>query len=198
MPSDPMMKFFSTKEALIQTNLSAASDSLKDKHRGYHVEIEDEQNQIANTQVAVLENKLYQIGVNSANNGSPNALITGYVRDAKTGESIAGASIYTDKPRIGVASDQYGYYAISLPKGRHILNIQSIGMKDTRRQVLLSGDGKMNIDLQGQVMILKNVIVSAEKMSNIRSVDMGVQKMDIKTLKKVPVHLERPIFYAYY
>ena len=38
----------------------------------------------------------------------------------------------------------------------------------------------MNIDLQGQVMMLKNVIVSAEKMSNIRSVDMGVQKMDIE------------------
>jgi hypothetical protein len=183
----PHDEVFLTKEALIQTNLLATLDSLKDKHRAYHVEIEDDQNQNTKTQIAALENKLYQIGINSANNGSPNALITGYVRDAKTGESIAGASIYTDKPRIGVASDQYGYYAISLPKGRHILNIQSIGMKDTRRQIQLSGDGKMNIDLQGQVMILKNVIVSAEKMSNIRSVDMGVQKMDIKTLKKVPV-----------
>ena len=44
-----------------------------------------------------------------------------------------------------------------------------------KRQVLLSGDGKMNIDLQGQVMMLKNVIVSAEKLSNIRGVTMGVQ-----------------------
>ena len=60
-------------------------------------------------------------------------------------------------------------------------------MKDTRRQILLSGDGKMNIDLQGQVMMLKNVIVSAEKISNIRGVQMGVQKLDIKTLKQVPV-----------
>jgi hypothetical protein len=60
-------------------------------------------------------------------------------------------------------------------------------MKDTRRQILLSGDGKLNIDLQGQVMMLKNVIVSAEKLSNIRSVQMGVQKLDIKTLKQVPV-----------
>ncbi len=100
---------------------------------------------------------------------------------------LAGVSIYTDNPRVGVSSDQYGYYAISLSKGRHILNIQSIGMKDTRRQILLLGDGKMNIDLNGQVMMLKNVIVSAEKMSNIRGVNMGVQKLDIKTLKQVPV-----------
>jgi hypothetical protein len=183
----PHNEVFLTREALIQTNLTATLDSLKGKHRAYHVDVEEDQNPASKTQIAVLENKLYQIGVNSANNGSPNALITGYVRDAKTGESIAGASIYTDKPRVGVSSDQYGYYAISLPKGRRILNIQSIGMKDTRRQISLMGDGKMNIDLQGQVMMLKGVIVSAEKMSNIRGVSMGVQKMDIKTLKQVPV-----------
>jgi TonB dependent receptor/CarboxypepD_reg-like domain/TonB-dependent Receptor Plug Domain len=183
----PSNEVFLTKDASIQTNLLVTIDSSKKNRRANRVEIEEDQNQNSKIQIAALENKLYQIGVNSANNGSPNALITGYVRDAKTGESIPGASIYTDKLHAGVASDQYGYYAILLPKGRHILNIQSIGMKDTRRQVLLSGDGKMNIDLQGQVMMLKNVIVSAEKMSNIRSVDMGVQKMDIKTLKQVPV-----------
>ena len=60
-------------------------------------------------------------------------------------------------------------------------------MKDTRRQIQLYGDGKMNIDLQGQVMVLKNVTVSAEKINNIRGVQMGVQKLDIKTLKQVPV-----------
>ena len=113
--------------------------------------------------------------------------MAGYVPDAKTGEPVIGASIYIDKPRIGVASDQYGYYTISLPKGRHILNIQSIGMKDTRRQILLQGDGKMNIDLQGQVMMLKNVIVSAQKLSNVKGMEMGVQKIDIKTIKQVPV-----------
>ena len=60
-------------------------------------------------------------------------------------------------------------------------------MKDTRRQIQLSGDGKLNIDLQSQVMMLKNVTISAEKISNIRGVQMGVQKLDIKTLKQVPV-----------
>jgi hypothetical protein len=183
----PHNEVFLTREALIQTNLSGSLDSLKGKHRSYHVDLEDEQNPTTKAQAATLENKLYQIGINSANNASPNALVSGYVRDAKTGESIAGASIYIDKPRIGASSDQYGYYAISLPKGRHILNIQSIGMKDTRRQISLMGDGKMNIDLQGQVMMLRGVVVSAEKMSNIRGVTMGVQKMDIKTLRQVPV-----------
>lgn len=184
----PHNEVFLTKGVFVQTNLTAlVADTGKGKHREVTEGVDETLSVAGHLQTATLENKLYQIGVNSANNGQSTALISGYVRDAKTGEAVAGASIYIDKPRIGVASDQYGYYAITLPKGRLVLNIQSIGMKDTRRQILLSGDGKMNIDLQGQVMMLKNVIVSAEKLSNIRGVQMGVQKLDIKTLKQVPV-----------
>jgi TonB dependent receptor/CarboxypepD_reg-like domain/TonB-dependent Receptor Plug Domain len=184
----PHNEVFLTKGVFVQTNLTAPpADTGRDKRRGYIGGQDETLTQASHLQTATLENKLYQIGVNSANNGQSSALISGYVRDGKTGEAVAGASIYIEKPRIGVASDQYGYYAISLPKGRLVLNIQSIGMKDTRRQILLSGDGKLNIDLQGQVMMLKNVIVSAEKLSNIKGVQMGVQKLDIKTLKQVPV-----------
>jgi hypothetical protein len=184
----PHSEVFLTKGAFVQTNLSALpADTGRDKRRGNIAGQDETLTPATHLQTATLENKLYQIGVNSANNGQSSALISGYVRDGKTGEAVAGASIYIEKPRIGVASDQYGYYAITLPKGRLVLNIQSIGMKDTRRQILLAGDGKLNIDLQGQVMMLKNVIVSAEKLSNIRGVQMGVQKLDIKTLKQVPV-----------
>jgi len=178
---------FLTMGTYIQTNpANTHADTSKKKRPGY-VEIDETKDQNASIQNAKLENKLYQIGMSAANNGQPYALISGYIRDANTGEAISGASVYIEKPKIGVASDQYGYYAISLPKGRLVLNIQSIGMKDARRQIQLSGDGKLNIDLQSQVMMLKNVTISAEKISNIRGVQMGVQKLDIKTLKQVPV-----------
>src|SRR5450631_90444 len=184
----PHNEVYLTKVSIVQTNLTASpADTLKGKRRGHPAYVDDGVNQNSHLQAATLENKLYQIGVNAGNNGQPNALISGYVRDSKTGEAVSGASIYVDKPHIGISTDQYGYYTMVLPRGRLILNIQSIGMKDTRRQILLAGDGKLNIDLQSQVMVLKNVIVSAEKVSNIRNVQMGVQKLDIKTLKQVPV-----------
>jgi hypothetical protein len=136
---------------------------------------------------ATLENKLYVIGEKITGPLQGIVNVAGYTRDAKTGEPVVGASIYVEHPRIGVTSDQYGYYSISLPRGRHILNIQSIGMKDTRRLLMVYGDGKMNIDLRTQVLTLKKVIVSAEKVSNIKRTEMGVQKIDIKTIKQVPV-----------
>ncbi len=149
--------------------------------------VRDYLEEVGKKQVATLENKLYVVGEKISGPLQGIVNVAGYVRDNKTGEPIGGASIYVENPRIGVASDQYGYYSISLPRGRHILNIQSIGMHDTRRMVMVYGDGKMNIDLHTQVMTLKKVTVSAEKASNVKRTEMGVQKIDIKTIKQVPV-----------
>ncbi|HVY76541.1 MAG TPA: TonB-dependent receptor [Puia sp.] len=187
---DRHLRVFLTRGVAIQTNfgITPAPGTLQAEQRSLNAtEVDKTSDEPSHLKYALLENKLYQIGQNTANNGLPTAIINGYVRDIKTGEPVIGASIYIDKPHIGVASDQYGYYTISLPKGRHVLNIQSIGMKDTRRQIQLEGDGKLNIDLQNQVMMLKNVIVSAQKLSNVKGMEMGVQKLDIKTIKQVPV-----------
>jgi len=137
--------------------------------------------------VSTIENKLFVIGDKNVVPPPGPVHLAGYARDAKSGEPVVGASIYVENPRIGVASDQYGYYSITLPRGRHILNIQSIGMRDTRRLIMVYGDGKLNIDLRTQVLTLKKVIVSAEKASNVKRTEMGVQKIDIKTIKQVPV-----------
>ncbi|MDP4211378.1 MAG: TonB-dependent receptor [Bacteroidota bacterium] len=186
---DRHMQVFLTSKAIVQTNLNAnlPDTGMRKQFEMSYAEADNGEGHNKGIQKATLENKLYAIGDNTKNNALPAAVIAGFVRDAKTGEPVAGASVYIDHPRIGVSSDQYGYYAISLPKGRHVLNIQSIGMKDTRRQVLLAGDGKLNIDMQGQVMMLKNVIISAQKLSNVKGMQMGVQKIDIKTIKQVPV-----------
>jgi len=149
--------------------------------------VRDYLEEVGKIAVATIENKLYVIG-DKANGSLPGKInLAGYTLDAATGEPIVGASIYVENPRIGVSSDQYGYYSISLPRGRHVLNIQSIGMRDTRRLIMVYGDGKMNIELHTQVMTLKKVIVSAEKASNIKGTAMGVQKIDIRTIKQVPV-----------
>ncbi|MEO5891371.1 MAG: TonB-dependent receptor [Ferruginibacter sp.] len=134
-----------------------------------------------------LENKLYEIGDRNLPGTQENTILDGYLHDSKTGEPIVGASIYIEKLKRGTLTDQYGYYTISLPRGQHILSIQSVGIKDTRRQVILYSDGKMNIDVTAQVMTLKNVTMSAQKISNIRSAQMGMQKIDIKSIKQVPV-----------
>ncbi len=132
------------------------------------------------------ENKLIEIGKRSGNGLEGTANIAGHVRDMDNGEPVIGAVIYIEEPRIGVATDQFGYYSITLPKGRHELNITTIGMKDTKRQIMLFSNGKLNIELKEDVIPLREIIVESEKDQNIVGLSMGVEKLDINELKQVP------------
>jgi hypothetical protein len=162
------------------------SNTFNDSTRG---NIANQQNikSDGNTPKTTLENKVYPIGDKYALSTQKNAIVAGYATDAKTGEPIPGAYLYVDNTNISVLTDQYGYFSLSVPLGRHTINIQSLGMKDTRRLVQVYGDGKLNIDLQSQVLTIRNVVISAQKVSNVKGTQMGLQKIDIKTIKQVPV-----------
>lgn len=142
---------------------------------------------------ASTENKLYQVGAKTADAGKlGNITLSGYVRDAKSGEAVVGASVYAAEAKRGVATDQFGYYTLSLPKGKHVLTIRGIGIRDTRRQINIFSDGKLNIEVQEQITSLSEVVISADKMQNIRGVTMGVTKLDIKSIKQVPTVFGEP------
>lgn len=134
-----------------------------------------------------LENKVYDIGDKFLTTASSKVIIAGNVTDAKTGEPVVGAYLQVDQTGPSVVTDQYGYFSFSLLRGKHIISIQSLGMKDTKRQVQLYNDGKLNIDMQSTILTIKNVVISAQKLSNVKGTQMGLQKIDIKTIKQVPV-----------
>ncbi len=135
---------------------------------------------------ATTENKLYEIGIKTNEIKPGTATLAGYIKDIKSGEAVIGASIRVVDSKIGIATDQFGYYTITLPRGRQTLSIRGLGMRDTRRQILLYGNGKLNIEMQEQITSLKEVRISAEKVANIRSGELGVNRLDIKTIKQVP------------
>lgn len=136
-----------------------------------------------------VENKLFEIGIKTYTMRKGNSTIAGYVRDGKTGEPITGAALFIDNPPIGVITDQFGYYSFNLPNGRHTIIITSIGMRETKRQIMLYSDGKLNIELREFVPSLKAVIVTAEKLSNIRGLQMGVDRLNMKLIKQIPMVL---------
>jgi hypothetical protein len=136
--------------------------------------------------VAVLQNKLYTIGAQEANSARLNATIAGYIKSAKTGEPVSSATISVSSTKIAAVTDQFGFYSLTLPKGHHELNIKAFGIQETKRMILLESDGKLNINVQERINSLTEVVVTAGRRSNVTSVQMGVEKLDIKTIKQVP------------
>ncbi|HEV3411964.1 MAG TPA: TonB-dependent receptor [Puia sp.] len=179
---------FITRRMAILTSLPAhlgGVSKFTDSGRKFLAEDQD-QGERSRLKIALAENKLLEIG-NKANRSGGKATIAGYVRNDKTGEAIVGATLRADTLSLSVQTDQFGYYSLTLPKGHHVIRITDAGMKDTRRPIILYSDGKLDIDMQDAITTLKAVIVSAEKTSNTQSVHMGVSRLNIKTIKQVPV-----------
>jgi hypothetical protein len=134
------------------------------------------------------ESKQYDIGKKTTETGPGKATIVGYIKSAATGESIIGATVLITDPFTGVSTDQFGYYSLTLPKGKHELNIRSTGMKPAVRKITLYSDGKLNIELLEDVITLKEIVVESERDKNISSNQMGVVRLDFKTMKSYPQH----------
>lgn len=132
----------------------------------------------------VSENKLYEVGVKT-NSPKGTVIITGTVRNAKTGEPLIDASVFINN-NYSTVTDAYGSYSLTVPPGKHTLTILAIAMRDTHLQIMVYSDGKLNADIPEQVTTLKEVIVSSKKTANISQVQMGVERLNIENIKRVP------------
>jgi hypothetical protein len=132
------------------------------------------------------ENTIYEIGNKSAIMDGQYTNLAGHLRDSDTGEPLIGALIYIENPRIGVATDEFGYYSLTIPKGKHDLLLRYIGYKDTKRQIILYSEGTLNIELIEDIIPLKEVIIESEKDINIAGMQMGFDRLDAQSMKKVP------------
>ncbi len=136
----------------------------------------------------IAEDRLYTIGPKTANLDGT-ATIIGTLRDIASGEPLIGASVYIEKPLIGASTDQFGHYSLTIPKGRHSLIVKSIGMKSTTRQVMLYGNGRLDIELDEEITPLKEVVVESERDVRVSSLQMGMEKLDIRTMRQMPLAL---------
>jgi len=123
---------------------------------------------------------------------SKTATISGYVRDFESGDPVTGANIYILEIKKGVSTDKNGYYTLTLPKGNHILNCSCIGMEPARRIVNLYSDGKLDIEMITRVNLLKDISILATGEGNLSRIEMGLEKIDIITLKSIPSLLGDP------
>lgn len=92
------------------------------------------------------------------------ATLTGFITDAKTGESIPGVNVIVNKTT-GVATDLDGRYSISLNAGTYTIVYKFVGYNEESRLVKLKAGEKkeLNIELTEESKMLDAVVVSAGK-----------------------------------
>jgi len=113
--------------------------------------------------------------------------ITGKVTDKNDGESLVGATVFVSELKAGTMTDQYGRFSITLPEGKYTLGITFIGYTPVRIEIVLDKDISLKMELATEQKELHEVEVRSEKNDqNVVKPEMGVFKMDIRTIQKIP------------
>ncbi|TDB63791.1 TonB-dependent receptor [Arundinibacter roseus] len=116
--------------------------------------------------------------------------VSGYAKDRSNGEGLIGVSVYVREANTGVVTNPYGFYSITLPEGSYTLVFSYIGYEKSTNSVSLNSDQKLDIELAEEGRQLQEVVVSTRKEDeNVRSIEMSVNKVDIKTIRKIPALL---------
>ena len=137
-------------------------------------------------------------GQSSARNGLPNGpvatvqyTVSGYVKDAKNGEGLIGVSVYVKETATGAVTNNYGYYAVTLPAGSYNLIVSFVGFKKQTIPVTLGTQNvRSDVELAEEGRELQEVVVKAEREEdNVKNIEMSVNKIDMRTIQRIPALL---------
>jgi len=122
--------------------------------------------------------------------------VSGYVKDAQTGESLIGANIFIEKLSIGAATNSSGYFVIpDVPAGKHKLTISYIGYETKFIEIELSKKTNkiLEISLKPSGIVTEEVVVS-DKSVNLskRMFSAPVSKIELlpSQIKSIPQMVE--------
>ena len=115
-------------------------------------------------------------------------VISGTIRDKGTGESLAGAVVYTqERSNVAMTTNSYGYYSLSLPMGSYHIVIEYLGYKTKILPVDLKVSSTISVDMEESVTNLNEVVVVGKKMNENVISNEVTTKMNIKELDHIPV-----------
>ena len=116
--------------------------------------------------------------------------VNGYIKDISNGETLIGATVVVKGTSRGVATNAYGFYSLSLEPGDYTLSYEYLGFSPEQREIQLTSNLKMDIELSEDVAMLEEVVVLGEaEDQNVTDLEMSTNKLDIATIKSLPTLL---------
>lgn len=113
--------------------------------------------------------------------------LSGYLKDKSSGEALIGANVYIPQLKTGVTTNPYGFYSISLPQGSYSINFSYIGYQAQSPVVELKENKQMDIHLEEDTKLMEEVVISSEKKDrNVENLQMSMEKVQVKMIKKLP------------
>lgn len=161
---------------------------------------EEQETEVTSSKSGFLNtNKVYiqkTVVVGSRKEGINKSLmsVNGKVINSEDRTPIINGTIYIEETESGVVTNDQGDFQIELKKGTYTFKVKSVESAEKIMKVIVYSDGFLNIELEPQLYLLDEFVVSTDRNHNVRGTQMGFEKIDTKKVKEIPVVLgERDI-----
>ena len=115
--------------------------------------------------------------------------LRGTLTDAD-GQPLPGAVIAVRSLALGTSADEQGRFALALPRGTYAVTFSFVGYAPQTETLTLTGNLTHDVRLTTGSIETDEVVVTAHRAEdNVRSTEMGVTRLDMKTIKLVPALL---------
>lgn len=116
-------------------------------------------------------------------------VIFGHIYDAQSGESLIAANIYDPTLRVGTTTNEFGYYSLNLPQGRHSVRFSYTGYKPHDLDFHLNKDTLINIYLEPNEMLQEIIVEGDLPEVGVASTRMGASDIPLAQIKNTPAFL---------
>ena len=116
--------------------------------------------------------------------------ISGYVREAGSGESLTGVNIYLPFARTGTVTNTYGFYSITIPSADSVALIFSyVGYDPVSMTFRLDRNIEQNIELTPGITLGEVTVAGDYTEKQSESVKMSIVKLQVSQAKNLPALL---------
>ena len=126
------------------------------------------------------------VGEASKNSIQKAAVINGKIQDKETGEPLIGATVYIVELSKGFATDLNGHFAMTIMPGKYTVIFNCLGMDEINYYLVVNSSGFLNIEMESKLIAINEVTIRADKFDNVRGMQMGYDRLDVKTIKEIP------------
>src|SRR6185437_12590576 len=116
--------------------------------------------------------------------------LSGYVKDALSGETLNGATVAVLGESKGITSNQFGFYSITLTTGTYNFICFYVGYVPQIKTINLTSNVEYNFEVAPKITTEQAVIISSRKRdANVKTAQMGKIDLSINQVKSIPAFL---------
>ena len=112
--------------------------------------------------------------------------VSGTITDRHSGETLIGATVLDTRSGKGTVTNLYGHFSLTLPKDSVNLRITFVGYEPQYFNLLHDRNRELNVQLR-ESLTLEEVVITAERTGDVRSVQMSAMDIPVEKIKAVPV-----------